>query len=207
MANETRFFVDGIQIVDKNALSIQALFGLREDTGLVGQQYQWLTTIFYLTYMLGQFPSVYIMQRWKIGMSLSTYMFCWGAVLICISASQNFATLIALRALQGFFECPVKPGFLMITGAWYRTEEHSSRSILWQSSEGLLAIVCNLILYGIAQHAEKHSGIDAWRTVSLFLGALTIVGSIWSFFTLGTPHEVRWLNQDEKRIAYVLAPL
>lgn len=201
MANTIRFFVDGIQIVDKNALSIQALFGLREDTGLVGQQYQWLTTIFYLTYMLGQFPSVYIMQRYKVGLSLSTYMLCWGIVLICISASQNFATLIALRALQGLFECPVKPGFLMITGAWYRTEEHSSRSTLWQSSEGLLAIICNLILYGIAQHAEKHSGIQAWRTVSLFLGSLTIVGAAWSFYTLGTPHEVRWLNEDEKRIA------
>jgi len=57
----------GVQQADKTGLSTQALFGLREDTGLVGQQYSWcvlslalmsfpecvvrLSTIFYLAYM------------------------------------------------------------------------------------------------------------------------------------------------------------
>ncbi|GKT71158.1 major facilitator superfamily transporter [Colletotrichum tofieldiae] len=36
----------GIQQVDKTALGTQAIFGLREDTGLKGQEYSWLTTIF-----------------------------------------------------------------------------------------------------------------------------------------------------------------
>ncbi|KEF60513.1 uncharacterized protein A1O9_02074 [Exophiala aquamarina CBS 119918] len=195
------FFIDGIQIVDKNAISIQAVFGMREDTGLHGQQYQWLTTIFYLAYLIGEFPSVYLLQRWRVGWTLSFYMLGWGVSVICISAAQNFAALIVLRALQGFFECAVKPGFLQITGAWYKTGEHSSRSLLWQSSEGVIAVICNLILYGIARHAENHTGLAAWRCVSLFLGSLTIVGSIWSFFVLGTVHEVRWLSPEEKRIA------
>lgn len=38
----------GIQQTDKTSLGTQAIFGLREDTGLVGQQYSWLTTIFYM---------------------------------------------------------------------------------------------------------------------------------------------------------------
>lgn len=40
------WFCYGIQQTDKTSLSTQAIFGLREDTGLVGQQYSWLTTIF-----------------------------------------------------------------------------------------------------------------------------------------------------------------
>jgi hypothetical protein len=36
----------GIQQTDKTALGTQATFGLREDTGLHGQQYSWLTTVF-----------------------------------------------------------------------------------------------------------------------------------------------------------------
>lgn len=35
----------GLQQTDKTALGTQATFGIREDTGLVGQQYSWLTTI------------------------------------------------------------------------------------------------------------------------------------------------------------------
>lgn len=36
----------GIQQTDKTSLGTQAIFGLREDTKLVGQQYSWLTTVF-----------------------------------------------------------------------------------------------------------------------------------------------------------------
>lgn len=42
------WFCYGIQQTDKTSLGTQAIFGLREDTGLVGQQYSWLTTIFYV---------------------------------------------------------------------------------------------------------------------------------------------------------------
>lgn len=38
----------GIQQTDKTVLGLQAIFGLRQDTGLVGQQYSWLTTILYV---------------------------------------------------------------------------------------------------------------------------------------------------------------
>lgn len=49
-----------------------------EDTGLVNQQYSWLTTIFYLAYLVGEFPSNFLLQRWSLGKSLSIYMLLWG---------------------------------------------------------------------------------------------------------------------------------
>lgn len=72
------WFCYGIQQTDKTSLGTQAIFGLRTDTKLVGQQYSWLTTIFYITYMIGEFPSNFLLQRWSLGRSLSIYMFCWG---------------------------------------------------------------------------------------------------------------------------------
>lgn len=108
---------------------------------------------------------------------------------------------MALRALQGFFESNISPGFLHITGVWYRTEEHANRSLFWQSSEGFFCIVCNLIVYAIARHVEAHGGIEAWRCISLFLGSLTLAGAVAAFFLLGCPHEVRWLSEDEKRMS------
>lgn len=88
------WFCYGIQQTDKTAIATQAIFGLVEDTNLVGQQYSWLTTIFYITYLAvrgpirenkiytdcskGEFPSNFLLQRWSIGKSLSLYMLCWG---------------------------------------------------------------------------------------------------------------------------------
>lgn len=68
----------GVQQTDKTSLGVQAIFGLPKDTGLVGQQYSWLTTIFYLTYMVGEFPSNFLLQKWSLGKTLSIYMICWG---------------------------------------------------------------------------------------------------------------------------------
>lgn len=42
----------GTQQADKTSLSVQAVFGIREDTGLVGEQFNWLSTIFYLAYLV-----------------------------------------------------------------------------------------------------------------------------------------------------------
>lgn len=62
------WFCYGIQQTDKTSLGTQAIFGLRTDTNLHGQQYSWLTTIFYITYMCGEFPSNFLLQRWNLGL-------------------------------------------------------------------------------------------------------------------------------------------
>ncbi|KAK5711477.1 hypothetical protein LTR17_018413 [Elasticomyces elasticus] len=134
------WFCYGIQQTDKTSLGTQAIFGLREDTNLVGQQYSWLTTIFYITYMVGEFPSNFLLQRWNLGLSLSIYMLCW---------AQNWNHLMAIRALEGFFECTISPGFLLVVGTWYRTDEHSSRALFWQSANAGFGIIASLVNYGI----------------------------------------------------------
>lgn len=64
----------GIQQADKTGLSTQATFGIREDTHLVGQQYAWLTTIFFIGYIVGEIPGNIIMQKTSIRMSLGISM-------------------------------------------------------------------------------------------------------------------------------------
>lgn len=109
---------------------------------------------------------------------------------------------MALRALQGLFECAISPGFLYITGLWYRKEEHADRALIWQASEYILSTCTQLMVYGIARNSS-HSGLAIWRVISLFLGALTLGGAVACFFLLGTPSEVRWLSKEEKRMAYI----
>lgn len=64
----------GIQQADKTGLSTQATFGLRQDTHLVGQQYAWLTTIFFIGYIVGEIPGNIIMQKTSIRQSLGISM-------------------------------------------------------------------------------------------------------------------------------------
>ena len=61
--------------------------------------------------MIFEFPSNVILQRYKMGRTLSCYMICWGVVVLCIGFAENFTHLIVLRALQGLFEvcAPIYP--------------------------------------------------------------------------------------------------
>jgi sugar phosphate permease len=75
------FFVYLLQYLDKNGINYASAFGLEEGTNLSGQDYSWLgeltcidcgteliTTgsIFYFGYLLGQYPSGYLLQRLPI---------------------------------------------------------------------------------------------------------------------------------------------
>lgn len=65
-------------------------------------------------------------------------------------------------------------------------------------------VLTSLINYGIGTRATQHpDGLAPWKGISLFLGALTIVLSVITYFIFGTPREVRWLSAEEKRIAHV----
>ncbi|KAK0197691.1 major facilitator superfamily domain-containing protein [Armillaria mellea] len=192
----------GIQQADKTGLSTMATFGLREDTGLVGQQYSWLTTGFYLTYMCFEFPSNILLQRWRMGKTLYVLiLICWGSVVLCIGFSKNFKHLIALRALQGFFECCISPGFILIIGSWYTRREHSSRSLVYQSANAGFGVIADLTLYGIGTLEYNGKDIQAWRYMSYFLGSLTIAVGLLCLYFLGTLSEVPWLTKEEKRMA------
>ncbi|TVY54036.1 putative transporter [Lachnellula cervina] len=108
---------------------------------------------------------------------------------------------MAIRALQGFFECTISPGFLLIIGNWYRTEEHAARALFWQSANAGFGIISDLVTYGIGQRAEEHGGLEPWRGISLFLGSSTLVSALVCFALLGSPREVRWMSKEEKRMA------
>ncbi|KAL6806182.1 major facilitator superfamily domain-containing protein [Trichoderma sp. SZMC 28012] len=191
----------GIQQADKASISTQATFGLLQDTNLVGQQFSWLTTAFYISYLIGEAPSNYIMQRFGVNKPLFVSLFLWGIVVLCIAFAQNFTQLVALRSLQGLLECTIAPALVLITASFYVSREHAMRSIIWSTSNPGLDIITQLIMYGIGSATQKHANdFGPWRWISVFLGSWTIITSLFALLFLGTPSEIRWLSKEEKHI-------
>lgn len=142
------------------------------------------------------------MQKFSLNKTLSICMFFWGIIVLCIGFTHNFSQLVALRALQGLFECTISPAFLLITASFYAKREHTMRSIIWGSSNSGMDILTQLVMYGIGKGAKANpSSFGPWRYISIFLGCWTVLMSVLAFFVLGTPNEVRWLSAEEKRIA------
>ncbi|KAM6482215.1 MFS general substrate transporter [Trichoderma sp. SZMC 28011] len=181
----------GIQQADKASISTQATFGLPQDTHLVGQQFSWLTTAFYISYLIGEAPSNYLMQRFGVNKPLFVSLFLWGVVVLCIAFAQNFTQLVALRSLQGLLECTMAPALVLLTASFYVSREHPMKSVIWSTSNSGLDIVTQLVMYGIGSAAQKHtSSFGPWRWISVFLGSWTIIMSFFSLLFLGTLSEI-----------------
>ncbi|KAK6373508.1 hypothetical protein LTS17_008000 [Exophiala oligosperma] len=184
----------GIQLIDKSGIGTYATFGLRKDLHLVGQQYAWLTTAFYLSYMVFQLPFTTLIQRFPMGRTLPILIMLWGVVAICIGFAQNFAQILAMRILLGMLESCVSSGFILTIASWYTTREHASRSLAFTTGNSGVLIVANFIMYGFGSITFSHPDQE-------FFGGLTVCLGITGLFLLDTPSEVRWLTTTEKELA------
>jgi len=116
-----------LQYIDKQAMGYSAVFDLFETTGITGDQYSWLASIFYFAYLLAEWPSAYLAQHFPTGRVVSLFCFCWGSIMLLTAATHNFAGFAVMRFLLGVFESVVTPAFMMVSLALqvtYRTHTH-----------------------------------------------------------------------------------
>lgn len=103
-----------LQSIDKTTLSYAAVLNLREDTHLVGTEYSWLGSLFYLGYLFWEYPTSLLLQRFPVAKFMSGTVILWGIVLMCHASTHNFAELAAARTFLGMFEASINPGTMII---------------------------------------------------------------------------------------------
>lgn len=100
-------FVYCLQSLDKTTLSYASVFGIIQDTNLVGDQFSWLGSIVYLAQLVFQPLIAWGLVKFPVGKFSAVMVFCWGAVLCGMTAATNFGGLMAARLLLGAFEASV----------------------------------------------------------------------------------------------------
>lgn len=110
-----------LQYLDKSSINFASVYGLEEGTNLHGQDYSWLSSIFYFGYLLAQYPAGYLLQRLPIGKFVGASIVAWGTLIITTPACTNFAGIATNRFLLGMFEAVVNPSFVLVMAMWYQS--------------------------------------------------------------------------------------
>jgi len=93
--------------------------GLRTDTHLVGQDYSVVSLLFYVGFLVAEFPTQYFSQRiGRPGLYLGINVMLWGVVLACHGATTSFTGLAICRTFLGVFESCVAPILVLIIAMW-----------------------------------------------------------------------------------------
>lgn len=188
-----------LQYLDKNGINYASVYGLEEGTNLHGQDYSWLSSIFYFGYLAGQFPASYLMQILPIGKFLACTTLAWGIILITTPACYNFAGIATNRFLLGFVEAAVNPGFVLIMSMWYTVREQPVRLESYYCTNGIATMFGGLIGYAVG---HINSGLPQWMYVFLIFGSLSIVGGVYALISLpDLPSKAKFLTERERFVA------
>lgn len=181
-----------------NFRSYAAIFGIKDDLALTGEQYSWLSSVFYFGWLAWAIPSNLIMQRSPPGYYLAFNIFMWGALLMPQAATSNFAGLTALRVLSGAFEAIADPSFMLFTSMFYLRSEQPSRISCWYAFNGLGVAGGGLIGYGIG---NIRGALPSWRYEFLIVGAFCTAWGLALFFLLpNSPVTFKGFSHEEKLI-------
>ncbi|OAQ66380.1 allantoate permease [Pochonia chlamydosporia 170] len=188
-----------LQALDKATLSYASIFGLIDDTGLVGDQFSWLGSIVYLAQLVMQLPLALALVKLPIGKFTSVMVFAWGSTLVLMTWAHNFPQLMVARFFLGAFEASIGPSFVAITQMWWRRREQTMRIGSWYCMNGLTWVFGSLITYGLV---SMHSSMKPYEIIFLFFGIVTVfVSGIMFYWMPDSPTEAKFLSDDDKVIA------
>ncbi|KAG1754358.1 major facilitator superfamily domain-containing protein [Suillus lakei] len=186
-----------ITFMDKTTLGEAAVLGILEDAHLTTNQYDWLGTIFYLSYLVFQYPQNLALQRFPVGKWMSINIFLWAVVLLCHAACKSFGSLLAVRFLLGMCEGAITPGFMIVTSMFYTHAEQTRRVGYWFLMNGFAVIILGFISYGLL-HTNTASFMP-WQWLMIITGIITLITSVlfWFFFP-DSPTTARFLTPEER---------
>ncbi|RSH82830.1 hypothetical protein EHS25_005820 [Saitozyma podzolica] len=116
-----------VQFTDKTTLGSSSILGIKTDTHLTATEYNWLGTIFYLAYLIFEWPQTLGLQKFPPGKWMACNIFVWSVVLCCHAACTNFAGLFVCRFFLGVCEGSITAGFLIVTSMFYTHIEATRR--------------------------------------------------------------------------------
>ncbi|EQL01291.1 major facilitator superfamily transporter [Ophiocordyceps sinensis CO18] len=188
-----------LQALDKATLSYASLFGLIDDTHLVGNQFSWLGSIVFLAQLVMQLPISLALVKLPIGKFTGAMVIAWGVALTAMTWAHDFGRLMAARFFLGAFEASIGPSFIAMTQMWWRRREQTLRVGSWYCMNGLTWVFGSLVTYGLAR---IDSEMKPYQIIFLFFGTITIfVGLVMLYWMPDSPTEARFLTENDKVLA------
>ncbi|CAN6649302.1 high-affinity nicotinic acid transporter [Trichomonascus vanleenenianus] len=190
-----------LSYLDRGNIGNANTAGMSADTGMSDSQYEWLLTIFYITYILFQWLTLMwkvFPPRWYVPFMVIS----WGIISSCNAAGQNWAGFMVLRALMGIFEAGFGPGVPYYLTFFYYRHEVTWRTGIFLAVSPLASAFAGALAYGITYNPLA---IASWRVLFLVEGLPTIaVGLIAVFYPCvpNSPSECRFLTERQKQIAH-----
>ncbi|KAI4702041.1 hypothetical protein J4E81_002402 [Alternaria sp. BMP 2799] len=189
-----------ISYLDRGNIGFAATQGMTTVIGLKGSELNTAVSVFYIFYILAEFPTSLLVKRLQFNRVIPTITFCWGITCLCTGFVQNFAGLVTTRIFLGFFEGCLFPAMTLFLCNWYTREELGIRIAYLFIASALSGAFGGLIAFGIL-YMNGVAGWSGWRWLYVIEGIITIIWAACCIFLVPKSFETAYfLNDDEKSL-------
>lgn len=130
-------------------IDFPSLYGLEEDLGLHGNQYQILVSILFATYISVELPSNWVIKRIRPSRWIAFITTSWGIIATLAGITQNFSGMLACRILLGAFEGGMWPGLVTYLTMFYTRREIALRIAVLFACSALAGACGGLLAFAI----------------------------------------------------------
>lgn len=142
------------------------LYGLEEDLGLEGSQYQTAVSLLFVTYVACETPSNLVIKKLRPSRYIAFITVGWGIVATLTGLVQNYAGLIAVRLVLGALEAGLFPGMAIYLTLFFTKEELALRVGYLFVSAAIAGSIGGLLAFGIG-HMDGVAGQRGWRWIMI----------------------------------------
>ncbi|CAG8792369.1 35388_t:CDS:2, partial [Racocetra persica] len=173
---------------------------LERDLNLIGNEYNWSLSIFFLGYIIFEVPTNIISIKIKPSIWLSTLMIIGGFIVVAMAFVKNYSQLMATRFLLGVFQTGLYSGIIFYFTKWYKKSERSYRLGLFIAGGIISGAFNGLVAFSITNLTGKF-GLNGWQWIFLIEGAITVIFAFFCYFLIPDYVETTtWLTDDERKL-------
>lgn len=187
-----------LSTIDRANISFAAL-QMNDELGLDAEAYGFGVSIFFVGYILIQWPSLWLLQRFGMRRWVFICAGLWGLAAAGLAFVQSAHSFYALRLLLGVAEGGFAPGVMFYLAQWIPARYRAGAI-----STFMLAVPVSAIfgspLAGWLMSVSNPLDWPGWRWMLLVEGAPTLLLAVASLWLLpDRPRDASWLSGDERR--------
>ncbi|KAL4895573.1 major facilitator superfamily domain-containing protein [Aspergillus ambiguus] len=189
-----------VQALDKGTLSFTSIMGLLDDAHISQNQYAWLSTCVYLSILVVEYPTNWIIQRVPIAKYLGCNIIIWGSVLALHATIKNFGGILTVRILLGVFEACAQPSFVRLSSMWYKRSEQAQTVTFWYMMNGFQQMIGGLLAY-LFSLIGSDKVIKSWQALFIAYGCFSVLLGIFVIcYMPDSPMTAKCFSEEDKRL-------
>lgn len=188
-----------LSFLDRSNIGNAKVAGLTEDLRMSDNQFEWLLTAFYITYILFEWMTL-CFKIFPPHIYIACCVFAWGILASLQSLARSFTYMLVVRVFLGIGEAAFV-GIPFYLSFFFRREELAMRVGGFIAAAPLSTTFASSLAWGIMRIGDG-IGIAKWRLLFLIEGFPACLVAVWAYFWIpDSPGQARWLNAREKKIA------